>query len=506
MSEPAKNDASAPPSRRTAGAAIKSRRARAGWLAAGVCVAAIAGYWVTQHPSSDTSAHADAASAAASAAGPGHRRFDGAGNAQTVSVEAARRQDIRVSVSAIGSLAASNLAIVHAQVSGVLQDIHFKEGQQVRAGQPLAQIDPRAFQASLGQAEGALARDRAQLENARIDLERYRGLLTKDAIPKQQLDTQVALVRQLEGTVRTDEATADSARLQLIYTRVIAPISGRVGLKQVDLGNVVQPADANGIVSIAQTRPISLVFAVPAAHVALLARRLGAGEAVAVEAWDRGGKDRLAVGRVASLDNAIDPTTDTIKVKAMFPNADDVLFPNQAVSVVLQLDVLGDVLAVPQAAVLRGAQGFYVYRVNADGSVGTCVVKPGPVDAGWMAVEGALQAGDKVVIDGTDRLREGAKVEVIAADPRQRAGAGAPAGERPHRQHATSDTAPANAQAAGRAAPGASATPESSSADRPRWMDRVSPQQTEMLQAMSPDERRAWFRAQREARDAASSR
>ena len=228
-------------------------------------------------------------------------------------------------------------------------------------------------------------------------------------------------MRQLEGTVKTDEAMADSARLQLTYTRVIAPISGRVGLKQADLGNVVQPADANGIVSIAQTRPISLVFAVPAGHVALLARRLGAGEAVAVEAWDRGGKNRLALGRVASLDNAIDPSTDTIKVKAMFPNADDALFPNQAVSVVLQLDVLKDVLAVPQAAVLRGAQGFYVYRVNADGSVSMRVVKPGPVDAGWLAVDAELQANDKVVIDGTDRLREGAKVEVIAADPRQRA-------------------------------------------------------------------------------------
>lgn len=323
-------------------------------------------------------------------------------------------------------------AIVHVQVSGVLQGIHFKEGQQVKAGQLLAQIDPRSFQAALNQAEGALARDKAQLDGARVDLQRYRDLLAKDAIPRQQLDTQAALVAQLEGTVKLDQAAVDTARLQLSYTRVTAPIDGRVGLKQLDLGNVAQPTDANGIVSITQTRPIALVFAVPAIHVPLITKRLRANETIPVEAWDRGGKTQLAFGRVASVDNAIDPTTDTIKIKAVFPNADDALFPNQAVSVVLQLDTLTDALAVPQAAVLRGSQGFYVYAVKPDATVTVRVVKPGPVDGRWMAVEGALEPGDKVVIDGVDRLREGAKVEVIAADPSQRAGASAPAGAASH--------------------------------------------------------------------------
>jgi multidrug efflux system membrane fusion protein len=406
---------------------------------------------------------------------------------QPVSVQTVRRQNIRVSVSAIGSIAASNTATVRAQVTGVLQSLNFKEGQQVNAGEWLAQIDPRSFQAALSQAEGTLARDKAQLDGARVDLVRYRDLMTKDAIPKQLLDTQEALVRQLEGTVKADQAAADTARLQLSYTRVTAPIAGRVGLKQVDLGNVVQPADTNGIVVITQTRPIAMVFAVPAANVPLITTRLRANEPIAVEAWDRGGSTRLALGRVASVDNAIDPTTDTIKIKALFPNADDALFPNQAVSVMLQLDTLTDALAVPQAAVLRGSQGFYVYVVNADTSVSTRVVKPGAVDANWMAVEGNLQPGDVVVIDGTDRLREGAKVEVIAADPKQRAGASAP---------------PTGARRGGRAASGAASSAASAadvaSAERSRWMDRVSPEMAAKLKAMSPEERRAWFQQHRD--------
>jgi len=397
------------------------------WVAAALLLAGAGGLWWRNVYLASAAAKATSQGVNAEKSAPGGRRFGGAGAAQPVSVEAVRRRDIHVTVEAIGSIAASNTAVVRAQVSGVLQSINFKEGQQVRAGQVLAQIDPRAFQAALSQAEGALARDKAQLENARIDLERYRGLLAKDAIPKQQLDTQAALVHQLEGTVAADQGAVANARLQLSYTRVTAPTPGRTGLKQVDLGNTVQPSDANGIVSITQTQPVALVFSVPAANLPQVTARLRANEPVAVAAWNRVGKQRLAQGRVETVDNAIDPSTDTIRVKALFANADDALFPNQAVSVVLQLDTLSDALAVPQAGVLRGAQGFYVYVVNADGSVSTRVVKPGPVDGGWMAVEGALQPGDKVVIDGTDRLREGAKVEVIAADPGQRAAAGASA-------------------------------------------------------------------------------
>ncbi|PTT76694.1 multidrug transporter subunit MdtA [Pelomonas sp. HMWF004] len=420
-----------------------------------------------------SSAHEHSAAPGASALEG--RRFGGANAAQPVSVDTVRRQDMRVSVSAIGSLAAANTAVVRAQVSGVVQRLDIQEGQPVHAGQVLAQIDPRAFQATLSQAEGVLARDKAQLDGARLDLARYRDLLAKDAIPKQQLDSQATLVAQLEGTVKADQGTADNARLQLSYTRVTAPIAGRAGLKQVDLGNVTTPNDTNGIVTITQTRPIALVFAVPAAHLPTLVRLLRGSSPPAVQALERGSNRLLAEGRVAAVDNAIDASTDTVKVKALFPNADETLFPNQAVNVTLQLETLANALAVPQAAVQRGAQGFYVYQVKRDGTVTARTVKPGAVDAGWMAVTGELQPGDRVVIDGTDRLREGAKVEVIAADPAQRAGAaGTPSG-RP------------------------------ASAGTPRGLDHLSPEEVAKVKAMSPEERRAWFKSQPQARGASAA-
>lgn len=383
-------------------------------------------WWWRGHAAAPAGTHAQAA--------PGGRRFAGAGGAQPVSVAEVRRQDVNVGVSAIGSLAAANTAVVHAQVSAVVQSLNFRDGQLVQAGQVLVQLDPRAFQASLAQAEGVLARDKAQLEGARTDLARYRDLLARDAIPKQQLDTQATLVGQLEGTVKADQGAVDNARLQLSYTRVTAPIAGHAGLKQVDLGNVAGPNDANGIVSIAQTRPIALTFAVPAARLDLLRQRLHDKAPLAVQALERGSNRVLAEGRVAAVDNAIDPATDTLRVKALFPNADEALFPNQAVNVRLKLDTLHDTLAVPQPALLRGAQGFYVYLARPDGTVTARPVKPGAEDGGWVAVEGDLQPGDHVVIDGTDRLREGAKVEAIDADAARRAGAGPAAGrERRHR-------------------------------------------------------------------------
>jgi multidrug efflux system membrane fusion protein len=405
-----------------------ANKAWLGTLAVALLIAAGLGLWRWSARSSDAAVAAQSPGATSGAAGAGGRRFAGANRTQPVSVQAVRRQDMRVVSSAIGTLSASNTAIVHAQVTGVLQTLNFQEGQQVKAGQVLAQIDPRAFQAALGQAEGTLARDKAQLDNARIDLTRYRDLVAKDAAPKQQLDTQEALVRQLEGTVKSDQASVDSARLQLSYTRVTAPITGRVGLKQADLGNVVQPGDTNGLVTITQTRPIALLFSVPSAQLPQITAKLRANEPLPVEAWDRSGSTRLAIGRVATLDNAIDTSTDTIRLKALFDNTDDALFPNQSVSVRLQLDTQHDALAVPQAAVLRGAQGFYVYVVNGDSTVSTRVVKPGAVDGDWMVVEAALRPGQQVVVDGVDRLRDGAKVEVIATDPSQRAGASAPAG------------------------------------------------------------------------------
>lgn len=417
------------------------------WLLVAL-VAAMAGglWWWHRDTPASTALHGAAASGSASGVSGG-RRFAGAGAAQPVSVGEVRRQDVNVSVSAIGTFAASNTAVVHAQVSAVVQSLSFRDGQTVQAGQLLAQLDPRAFQATLAQAEGVLARDRAQLDGARTDLARYRDLLARDAIPKQQLDTQATLVAQLEGTVKADQGAVDNARLQLSYTRVTAPIAGRAGLKQVDLGNVAGPNDANGVVSIAQTRPIALTFAVPAARLELLRQRLHDKAPLTVQALERGSRSVLAEGQVAALDNAIDPSTDTLRVKALFPNADDALFPNQAVNVRLKLDTLHDALAVPQPAVLRGVQGFYVYLARRDGTVTARPVKPGPEDGGWVAVEGDLQPGDRVVIDGTDRLREGAKVEVIDADAARRA-AGVPGGGL-RRRHRTPDGAASAASATG---------------------------------------------------------
>ena len=493
------------------------------WSIAVVAAAAGAALWWWKFRTGDAPVSATAASAPATGAGGGFgagaRRFGAGNRVQPVSVQPVRRQDVRVSVDAIGTIAAYNTAVVRAQVSGVLRSLAFKEGQQVRAGELLAQIDPRAFAAALTQAEGALARDKAQLENAKLDLVRYQDLLAKDAIASQQLDTQRALVKQLEGTVTTDQGVLDNARLQLSYTHVTAPIAGRIGLKQADLGNVVTPADANGIVSITQTRPIALVFAVPAAHLARISAQLRKHVSLPVEAFDRAGAARLAAGRVDTIDNAIDPTTDTIKVKAVFPNQDDALFPNQAVTVKLQLDTLADAVVVPPAAVLRGAQGFYVYVVDAQSTVSARVVRPGPVDANAMAVSGELEPGERVVVDGVDRLRDGAKVEVIAADPRQRAGAAGPPGGRRGPRGASApggSAAPgggdqksrsAHEGAAAAAATGtapASAAP-TAGAERPAWLDRLPPEVAQKLMAMTPEERRAWIQKRREAREAAGA-
>lgn len=433
----------------------ESRSRRWGLLAVVlIIVAGLAAWWWTRGQHMGENAASQAAPRvggpgnASGPGGPGARRFGG-GNMgpQPVSTAHVRRQDIRVTSTAIGSIAASNTAIVRAQVSGVLQRIAFTEGQQVKAGQVLAEIDPRSFQAALGLVQGQLARDVAQLDNARVDLARYKDLVAKDAAPRQQYDTQMALVHQLEGTVKADQASVDSAKLQLSYTKVTAPISGRAGLKQVDLGNIVGSSDANGIVTIAQTHPIALTFSVPSVQLPQIMARLRAGDPLPVEARDRSGATRLAVGKVATVDNAIDATTDTIKIKALFPNEDDALFPNQAVTVRLQLNTLKDVLTVPQAAVLRGAQGFYVYVVNEDKSVASRVVKPGAAEGDWVAVDGQLQPGEEVVIDGTDRLREGSKVEVIAADPRQRQGASAPAGGSRRRRDGASGPREGAAQA-----------------------------------------------------------
>ncbi len=474
--------------------------------------------------------------------GAGGGRFGAANRTQPVSVAAVRKQDVRVSVSAIGSIAAANTAIVRAKVSGDLKAVYFKEGQSVKAGALLAEIDPRSYQIALAQAQGTLTRDQAQLANAKIDLVRYRDLIAKDAAPKQQLDTQQSLVAQLEGTVMSDQAQVDNAKLQLSYTRVTAPISGLVGLKQVDLGNNVQPSDPNGLLSIAQTRPVNVVFSVPDVQLPQILRQLKAAKPLPVEAWDREQKLKLADGKLASTDNAIDSTTGTIKLKAQFANDKDELFPNQFVNVRLQVDNIADTLAVPSAALLRGAQGSYVYAVNADSTVSVRRVRAGASDGDWVSIQGELKPGDMVVTDGADRLREGAPVQVVVPNAggkggadggarRRRDGASGPTGAAPANSasgasgvapaamgkpdagarptpaegkpdvapHANAGSGPAGATAA--AAPATSAPVAAApSGEDPPWMSRLPPEVAAKIRAMSPEERAAWIQKRREER------
>jgi multidrug efflux system membrane fusion protein len=324
--------------------------------------------------------------------------------------------DMQITVQALGTMTAMNTAVVRSQVDGVLKTLRFTEGQQVQAGQLLAEIDARAFESQLNQALGQLARDNAQLLNAQLDLQRYQDLLKKDAIARQQVETQAALVSQLQGTVQADQAQVETARLQLSYTRVTAPISGRLGLKQAELGSLVRAGDANGLVTITQTQPMAVVFAVPEMHVPLIMRKLKSGQALTVQAWDREHKQKLAAGRVSTTDNAIDLATGTLKLKAALDNRDGQLFPNQFAQIELQLDTLKNTLVVPTASVQRGAQGNFVLVVQDDGTVKSVAVRLLSVQADDQAIQSdELKEGDSVVTDGADRLRSGSKVEVVKA-------------------------------------------------------------------------------------------
>lgn len=340
-------------------------------------------------------------------------RGAGGTRALPVSVATVRRTDIRVWLNALGTVTPRNLAIVRAKVDGTLLRVNFREGQMVKLGDLLAEIDPRPFEIQLAQAQGQLMRDTALLDNARLDLARYQELLAKDAIARQQVETQKALVRQYQGTVETDRSQVADARLQLEYTRVTAPASGRIGLRLVDPGNQVRASDTNGLASIAQLQPTTVVFAVPETNLPAINRRIAARETIPVEAWDREQKNRLADGRLLTTDNQIDPATGTIRIKAEFANRDNALFPNQFVNVRLLLDTLPQTVAVPTASIQRGDKGSFVYRVDAGGTVTMVPIVPGAVDGDWVAAAGAIKAGDKVVVDGADKLRDGAKAEII---------------------------------------------------------------------------------------------
>jgi multidrug efflux system membrane fusion protein len=334
-----------------------------------------------------------------------------------VQAATAETGDIDIVFRALGTVTPLNTVTVKTQISGQIVRIDFKEGQRVERGDLLAEIDSRPYLLQLDQAQGQLLRDQALLKTAQQDLARYRTLAAQDSIARQQLDTQAALVRQYEGTLKADKAQIDNARLQLAYARITAPISGRLGLRQVDAGNIVRASDTNGLVVITQLQPITVIFTLPEDNLPALMRRLQAGEKLAVDAFDRAGRNRLATGTLLTVDNQIDPATGTVKLKAEFGNEDYSLFPNQFVNARLLLDVHRNATLVPAAAVQRGTAtlqygGSFVYVVKGDGTVAVRPVKPGATEGETTSIEEGLAPGEVVVIDGTDRLREGAKVEV----------------------------------------------------------------------------------------------
>lgn len=359
-------------------------------------------------------------------------RGGGGERAIPVTVAAAARADVPVVLDALGTVTSLRTVTVRSRVDGQLLRVNFREGQTVKAGEVLAEIDPRPFQVQLEQAQGQLARDRALLENARLDLERYRTLVAQDAASAQQLDTQQALVRQYEGAVRTDQGQVDNARLQLAYARITAPFSGRLGLRLVDPGNLVRAGDANGLVTITQVQPIGVTFALPEKDLAPVLARYREGKPMTVQALDRDQRQVLASGRLTTLDNQIDLATGTLKMKAEFANADGALFPNQFVNARLRIDLLAGATVVPTAAVQRGAPGTYVYLLQPEGTVALRRIETGPVDGERIVVARGLAPGDRVVIDGVDNLRDGARVEAI--DKAEAAQAGAQPAARPPAQ------------------------------------------------------------------------
>jgi membrane fusion protein, multidrug efflux system len=337
----------------------------------------------------------------------------------TVGVERATTQDVPVTLSAIGTVQPVVAATVRTQLAGTIFSIDFAEGQVVRRGQRLAQIDPRPYRLALAQVEGALARDQAQLSQARADLRRYETLLRQDSIARQQVDAQSALVGQLEGTLEADRAAVGTARLNLDYTAIKAPVSGRVGLRQADIGNYVTPGDANGIVVVTQDDPIDVSFAIPQDQLPRVQERARAAGGLPVTALDQAGSSPLGTGRFLTFDNAIDAATGTVRGKARFGNASGRLFPNQFVNVRLLVETLRGAVTVPVAAVRESGQGPFVFLVGPDRKAKLRRVKTGPTAAGRVVIAFGLKGGDTVVTEGADRIEDGADVVLPGDRPRE---------------------------------------------------------------------------------------
>ena len=373
-----------------------------GGIGLGLVIVAGAGWYISQSSTAPAPAR--------------QGRFSGAA-ATPVGLVAAVKGDIPIVYKALGTVASLATVTVKTQITGQLIRVNFEEGQKVQAGDLLAEVDPRPYEVALQQTQGQKQRDEALLKNAQIDLQRYKTLVAQESIARQQMDTQAALVRQYEAALVTDQALIDAAQLNLTYTKILAPVTGRVGLRQVDKGNFVTMGDATGIVVITQVQPISVLFTIPEDTLPLVRKRLATGATLEARALDRSQKVELAIGKVSTTDNQIDVTTGTVKLRATFDNVDESLFPNQFVNIRLLADVVKDAIVVPTAAIQRGQPGIFVYLVKPDDTVAIRVIETGVTDGDRVAVLKGLAVGEEVVVDGTDRLREGAKIRRPSATP-----------------------------------------------------------------------------------------
>ncbi len=382
------------------------------WLGVLVLVAIAVGGWYYRNSRSAGCA-ADAAAPGAPSKGKGG--FSAGGMVVPVVVATAQRGDLPVYFNGLGTVTAFNTVTVRSRVDGQLTSIAFKEGQFVHEGDLLAQIDPRPFQVQLAQALGQLAKDQAQRRDAEVNLERFKLLFKEGVIPQQQLDTQAALVGQFDGAIASDQSQVDNAKLQLTYSRITSPISGRIGLRLVDVGNIVHASDTNGLLVITQLQPISVIFSLPQDQLPDVNSKLRSGVQLVVDAYDRDDTAKIASGKLQTIDNQIDLTTGTYKLKSIFANADNSLFPNQFVNVHLLVDTKHNLTIVPTAAIQRGPQGTYIYAVAKDPAGKDSVAKICPVTIAQttgnsVGLSAGVNAGDMVVIDGQDKLQDGTKI------------------------------------------------------------------------------------------------